>query len=90
MMPSAEERFFRWCWASLSAEQGNAMLVVARTGAPNGRGVGHYTMNWLEQAGMTQVTTDLDDWFSTFTDLGESVMWEGARLLKIEWDGRNA
>ena len=77
MMPSAEERFFRWCWASLSAEQGNAMLVVARTGAPNGRGVGHYTMNWLEQAGMTQVTTDLDDWFSTFTDLGESVMWEG-------------
>ena len=54
-----ESRFFRWCWASLSSEQRNAMIVVA-------------------QAGMTQLETNLDDWFWTFTDLGESVMWEGA------------
>lgn len=86
MMPSAEERFFRWCWASLSAEQRNAMLVVAQTGAPNGRGVGHHVMNSLDQAGMTQ----LDDWFWTFTDLGESVMWEGAKALQVEWEPRHA
>ena len=73
-----ESRFFRWCWPSLSAEQRNAMIVVARTGAPNGRGVGHRVMTSLDQAGMTQLTTNLDDWFWTFTDLGESVMWEGA------------
>ena len=89
-MPSAEERFFRWCWASLSAEQRNAMIVVAQTGAPNGRGVGHHVMSSLDQAGMTQLTTNLDDWFWEFTDLGESVIWEGATLLKIEWEGRNA
>lgn len=85
-----ESRFFRWCWASLSAEQRNAMIVVAQTGAPNGRGVGHRVMTSLDQAGMTQLTTNLDDWFWTFTDLGKSVMWEGALLLKMELNGRNA
>lgn len=35
-------------------------------------------MTSLDQAGMTQLTTNLDDWFWTFTELGESVMWEGA------------
>ena len=81
-MPSAEERFFRWCWASLSTEQRNAMIVVAQTGAPNGRGVGHRVMTSLDQAGMTQLTTNLDDWFWMFTDLGESVMHEGATIMQ--------
>lgn len=90
MMPSAEERFFRWCWASLSAEQRSAMIVVAQTGAPNGRGVGHHVMTSLDQAGMTQLTTNLNDWFWSFTDLGESVMWEGAKALQIEWEPPHA
>ena len=90
MMPSAEERFFRWCWASLSAEQRNAMLVVAQTGAPNGSGVRNHVMNSLGWAGMTQLITNPDGWLWTFTDLGESVMWEGAKALQVEWEPRHA
>ena len=86
----AERRFFRWCWNQLTQMQRDAMLVVAQTGAPNGRGVGHHVMSSLDQAGMTQLTTNLDDWFWEFTDLGESVMWEGAKALQIEWEAPHA
>ena len=32
----------------------------------------------LEVAGMIRLESFGDEWRSTFTDLGESVMWEGA------------
>lgn len=79
-MPDMESRFFRWCWNQLTPAQRDAMWVVARTAAPNGQGVGHHMLAALELIGMIKVETDMTDWRSTFTDLGESVMWEGATL----------
>ena len=73
-----ESRFFRWCWQQLSDAQQDGMWAVAQTGCPNGTGMSTATRHRLEIAGMIRLESFGDEWRSTFTDLGESVMWEGA------------
>ena len=78
----AERRFFRWCWNQLTQMQRDAMLVVATTAAPNGSGLSALTRQQLERAGMIKVEAHPDHWLLTFTDLGESVMHEGATIMQ--------
>ena len=73
-----ESRFFRWCWQQLSDAQQDGMWAVAQTGCPDGTGMTTATRHRLEVAGMIRLESFGDEWRSIFTDLGESVMWEGA------------